>query len=135
MSSERRTYAPIPGRTNATSGLVVDAAIAVHTTFGPGLLESTYVKCLAHELRKRGAHVEEEVLLPIRYDGMRIDGAYRIDLLVNDEVVVEVKSVLLIHSVHQAQILSYLKLSGPRVGLLINFNVARLKDGIYRFAN
>jgi GxxExxY protein len=135
MAGARSAHAPIPDRTNATSGAVVDAAIAVHSTFGPGLLESTYVKCLAHELRKRGARVEEQVVLPIRYDGMEIGGAYRIDLLVNDEVVVEVKSVLQVHSVHQAQILSYLKLSGRRVGLLINFNVARLKDGIYRFAN
>ena len=135
MARGGKAYDPIPERTNATSGLVVDAAFAVHTTFGPGLLESTYVKCLAHELRKRGAHVDLQVPLPIWDDGMEIEGAYRIDLLVNDEVVVEVKSVLQIHCVHQAQILSYLKLSGRRVGLLINFNVARLKDGIHRFAN
>jgi GxxExxY protein len=135
MAGEWKRYEAIPERTNTTSALVVDTAIAVHRELGPGLLESTYFKCLVHALRKRGARVEVEVKLPIVYDGMEIESAYRIDLLVNDEVIVEVKSVSQIHPVHQAQILSYLKLSGRRVALMINFNVVLLKDGIYRFAN
>ena len=135
MPSARKTYEPIPEETNRTSGLVVDAAITVHTAFGPGLLESTYRKCLAQELRKRGARIDVELCLPIWYDGVEIDSAYRMDLLVNEEVIVEVKAVVLIHPVHQAQVLSYLKLSHKRVGLLINFNVVRLRDGIYRFVN
>lgn len=135
MADPRGAYEPVPEATNATSGSVVDAAIAVHTAFGPGLLESTYLKCLAQELRKRGARVDVEVALPVWYDGVEIDNAYRMDLLVNEDVIVEVKAVLQIHPVHQAQVLSYLKLSRKRVGLLINFNVVHLKDGIYRFVN
>lgn len=109
--------------------------MTVHTALGPGLLESTYLKCLAHELRKRGLHVDTQVELPIHYDGIVLDSAYRIDLLVENDVIVEVKSLSQIHSVHEAQVLSYLKLSRKRVALLINFNVVHLRDGIARFAN
>jgi GxxExxY protein len=128
-------HAPIPAPTNRTVAVVVDASMTVHTVLGPGLLESTYLTCLAYELRKRGLSVETQVELPIHYDGIVLDSAYRIDLLVDNEVVVEVKAVVHVHPVHEAQILSYLKLSRKRVGLLINFNVVHLRDGIARFVN
>jgi GxxExxY protein len=120
---------------NQVSGQVVDAAIKVHSVFGPGLLERPYQVCLAHELRKRGLRVRAEVPMPVRYDGVELDAAYRIDLLVEECVVVEVKSVAKILPIHEAQLLSHLKLSDHRVGLLINFNVTRLKDGIVRIVN
>ena len=120
---------------NLTSGMVVDGAVRVHTHFGPGLLESTYHVCLVHELQKRGLQVASHVELPVHYDGVVIDVGYRLDLLVNDHVVVELKAVDVLHAVHEAQLLSYLKLSKRKVGLLINFNVVRLKDGIVRLVN
>jgi GxxExxY protein len=107
----------------------------VHSELGPGLLESTYTACLQHELRKAGFKSDAQVGLPVVYDGVKLDLGYRIDLLVEDLVIVELKSVDAIAPVHQAQIISYLKLSGRSLGLLINFNVAHLKDGIKRFVN
>ena len=109
--------------------------MSVHTALGPGLLESAYEACLAHELRKRGRKVLGQVGLPIVYDGIGIDVGYRIDLLVDDLVVVELKTVEKLLPIHQAQLLSYLKLGHYRVGLLINFNVAHLKNGIKRMVN
>ena len=120
---------------NNITGQVVDAAMKVHTALGPGLLESAYEACLAHELRKRGFSIERQKEMPIEYDGILIDIGYRLDLLVNDKVVVELKAVSEVAPIHEAQILSYLKLGKKPVGLLINFNVRRLKDGIKRFAN
>lgn len=117
---------------NTVSGEVVGAAIKVHRALGPGLLESAYRTCMRHELSVRGLEVHEEALLPVRYDGLLIDAGYRIDLLVADIIVVELKTVVRLLPVHQAQLLSYLRLSGRSVGLLINFNVWRLKDGIKR---
>lgn len=117
---------------NTVSGEVVGAAIKVHRALGPGLLESAYRICMRHELSARGLEVHEEALLPVRYDGLLIDAGYRIDLLVADIVVVELKTVSRLLPIHQAQLLSYLRLSGRAVGLLINFNVWRLKDGIKR---
>lgn len=114
---------------------IVDAAMKVHTALGPGLLESVYEKCLAHELRKRGLKVETQVWLPVVYDGITIEGSYKIDLLVEDEVIVELKTVEAILPIHKAQLLSYLRLAKKQVGLLINFNVAHLKDGIRRIVN
>jgi GxxExxY protein len=105
----------------------------VHSALGPGLLESTYEACLAHELRKAGFDVRSQVELPVIYDGIRVDLGYRIDLLVNDAVIVELKCLEKIAPIHEAQILSYLKLSRKRVGLIINFHVRHLKDGIKRF--
>lgn len=122
-------------KVNEVSGEVVDAAMKVHSALGPGLLESTYEACLLHELRKRGRTVLSQVTLPVVYDDVRIDAGYRIDLLVDGLVVVELKAIEKILPVHQAQLLSYLKLGGYRVGLLINFNVPRLKDGIMRLVN
>jgi len=113
----------------------VDAAIKVHTVLGPGLLERAYQVCLAHELVKRELAVRSEVLMPVRYDGLELGVDYRIDLLVEECVIVEVKAVAMILSVHQAQLLSQLRFADRRVGLLINFNVPRLKDGIVRLVN
>ena len=120
---------------NEISGHVVDAAMKVHSALGPGLLESAYEACLKHELVKRGLQVEQQVNLPVIYDGVRIDVGYRLDLLVESEVIVELKAVEQLTRVHEAQLLSYLKLSGKKIGLLINFNVTRLKDGIRRMVN
>ena len=117
---------------NAISAQVIDAAIKVHSVLGPGLLEAAYQVCLAHELRKRALVVRREVLVPVRYDGVVLDISYRIDLLIEECIVVEVKAVAKIIPVHEAQLLSQLKLGDYRVGLLLNFNVIRLKDGIVR---
>lgn len=117
---------------NEVSGIVVDAAIKVHSALGPGLLESAYEACLAHELSKRGLTVESQKILPVIYDGIRLDVGYRLDLLVNDTVIVELKSVKEIADIHKAQLLSYLKLSGKPIGLLLNFNVVLMKNGIQR---
>ena len=102
---------------------------------GPGLLESTYEVCLVHELSKAGLNVRSQVALPVVYDGIRLEAGYRIDLLVEDSVIVELKAVESIHPIHEAQVISYLKLSGKKLGLLINFNVNLLKNGIKRLAN
>lgn len=115
--------------------MIVDAAMKVHSALGPGLLESAYETCLKHELLKRNLEVKSQVELPIVYEGIRLDAGYRIDLLVADSVVVELKSVEKIAPIHEAQLLSYLKLSDLQVGLLINFNVMHLKDGIKRMVN
>ena len=120
---------------NEVSGEVVDAAIRVHSVLGPGLLESAYEACLAHELRKRGLKVLAQVDLPVVYDGAIIDVGYRIDLLVEDCVIVELKAVEKVLPIHEAQLLSYLKLSGHKLGLLINFHVLHLKDGVKRMVN
>jgi len=117
------------------SGQVVDAAMGVHSTLGPGLLESAYQACLAHDLRKRNFHVVQQVPLPLIYDGVELDVAYRVDLLVQDLVIVEVKAITKIAPIHEAQLLSYLKLSDRRVGLLINFHELHLRDGIKRMVN
>ncbi len=117
------------------TGTVVDSAMRVHTALGPGMLESVYEKCLRHELVKRGLRVESQVWVPVIYDGVKIEGGYKIDLLVESDVVVELKVVEQILEVHKAQLLSYLKLSDKRVGLLINFNVVHLRDGIRRLVN
>ncbi|MGA2152301.1 MAG: GxxExxY protein [Geobacteraceae bacterium] len=117
---------------NEISGKIIALAMKVHTALGPGLLESTYEACLVHELKKAGLKVLSQVALPVNYDGETIELGYRIDLLVEDVIIVELKSVDKIIPLHQAQLMSYLKLSGNRLGLLINFNVLHLKDGIKR---
>jgi len=113
----------------------VDACIKVHRALGPGLLESAYQACLAHELRKRGLKVECEVLLPIQYDGLHIDAGYRIDMLVEGSVLVENKTVERLLPIHEAQLLTYLKLRDCRVGFLLNWNVPLMKQGIKRMVN
>ncbi len=120
---------------NIISEKIIGAAMQVHRTLGPGLLESTYEACLKYELEKRGLKVRSQVGLPVIYDGIKINLGYRLDLLVEDSVIVELKAVNQITPVHEAQLLSYLKLSGKRLGLLINFNVMLLKDGITRRIN
>jgi GxxExxY protein len=113
--------------------MVITAAMKVHSALGPGLLESAYELCLMHELRLAGVSVQAQVALPVVYHGVKLDAGYRIDLMVEDLVVVEIKTVDGILPVHKAQVISYLKLSGKSLGLLINFNVVHLKDGIKRF--
>ena len=125
---------PIPDQLNQTSGAIVNAAYAVHSQIGPGLLESVYEKCLAHAMRRRGLVVQRQVLLPIEFEGLRLSSGLRLDMLVNDSVVVEVKAVEALLPVHKAQLLTYLKLSQHRLGLLINFNVPLIKNGITRIA-
>jgi GxxExxY protein len=121
--------------TQQISHAVITAAMKVHTELGPGLLESTYTACLQYELCQAGICSATQVGLPVVYCGVKLELGYRMDLLVDDLVVVEIKSVDAIAPIHQAQILSYLKLSGKSLGLLINFNVVHLKDGIKRFVN
>ena len=114
----------------------LDAAFRVHSTLGPGLLESAYQACLTYELNKVGLNVATEVAVPIIYDGVKLtDVGYRIDILVGHELVVEVKSIEAVAPVHLSQLVSYLKLTDKRLGLLLNFNVERLRDGIYRRVN
>ena len=115
------------------SNRVIGCALEVHRTLGPGLLESTYEQCLAHELSLSDISFKFQLPLPVKYKGIKLDCGYRIDLLVNDELIVELKSVDQIMGIHQAQLLTYMKLSGAKVGLLINFNVEMLKSGIKRF--
>ena len=114
---------------------IVGAAIEVHRELGPGLLESTYEACMLFELAERGLRVERQKALPVVYRHVRIDCGYRIDLLVDDLVIVELKAVAELQPIHEAQLLSYLKLSGRHVGLLINFNVKLLKSGLRRLVN
>lgn len=114
---------------------VLGAALAVHRALGPGLLESAYEACLAHELIKLDLPFKRQVPVPIRYDGVELEIGYRLDLLVSDLVVVEIKAVERITDIHRAQIISYLKLGGYRLGYLLNFNVKMFKDGISRMAN
>jgi GxxExxY protein len=111
---------------------VVDSAVKVHTALGPGLLESAYQRCLIHELRRRGLKVESEIPIPIQYEGLAIDAGYRADLRVEELIIVENKAVDSIQPIHQAQLLTYLKLTGCPLGFLLNWNVARMKDGIRR---
>lgn len=120
---------------NELSGAVVDAAIRVHSALGPGLLESAYETCLAYELRERGLLVRTQVALPVVYKAIRLDVAYRIDLLVGECVIVELKTVSKLLSVREAQLLTYLKLSGHRLGLLLNFHVPLMREGIKRMVN
>lgn len=119
-------------RINQVTEAIIGAAIAVHRELGPGLLESAYEACLAYELAERGLAVERQKELPINYRGITVDCGYRIDLLVEGIVIVELKAVERLDPIHEAQLLSYLKLSGCRAGLLINFNVRLLKNGVRR---
>ncbi len=129
-----KTHQNIDPETNRISGEVVDAAFKVHFALGPGLLESVYEVCLIHKLSKKGLKVQKQVVLPIVFEEIRLDAGFRLDLLVEDKVVVEIKAIDNILPVHEAQLLTYLKLSGHELGLLINFNVPILKKGIKRIA-
>lgn len=132
IRSHRKPFAPIPERLDRIAHQIVDAASVVHSTLGPGLLETVYETCLAYELEKRGFSVRRQVDVPVRYGEVTIDAALRIDLLVEDVLVVEAKAVESLHPVHTAQVLTYLKLTDRRLGLLINFNVPLIRDGIKR---
>jgi GxxExxY protein len=125
---------PIPDYVNRASRIVVDAAYAVHSQLGPGLLESVYEKCLAHAIRRRGLIVQRQILLPIEFEELQIHSGLRLDMLVDNCLIVEVKAAEVILPVHRAQLLTYLKLSGHRLGLLLNFNVAMIRNGISRVA-
>jgi GxxExxY protein len=120
---------------NALTHKIIGAAIEVHRALGPGLLESAYEACLAFELAERGLKVEQQRPLPVTYKDVHLDCGYRLDLLVEEAVIVELKAVSELAPIHEAQVLSYLKLSGCKVGLLINFNVQVLKQGIRRLVN
>jgi GxxExxY protein len=128
----REDHAPLPPSVENAAKDVVDSAIAVHRALGPGLLESAYEACLAHELEKRGHSVLRQVALPLVYDTIKLEAGYRIDLIVDGSIILEVKAVDGIAPVHEAQLLTYLRLSQRRLGFLINFNVALLKQGIKR---
>jgi GxxExxY protein len=120
---------------NELSHQIIGCAIKVHTALGPGLLEHAYEECLFYELQLAGLHVSKQKALPLVYCEVKLDAGYRVDLLVENKVVVEVKAVDVLNDVHLAQVLTYLKLSKCKVGLLINFNVKSLKDGVKRLAN
>jgi GxxExxY protein len=120
---------------NEITGKIIGAAIEVHRLLGPGLLESVYEECLVLELSECKLHIERQLELPIRYRNKQLDVGYRVDLLVNQQVIVELKSVQKIESIHEAQLLTYLKLSAKRYGLLLNFNVPVMKQGIKRLLN
>jgi len=117
---------------NMLARKVVDAAFHVHENLGPGLLESVYEACLCHELNKRGVIFKQQVVLPIVYDGLEIEAGLRIDLWIDHKLIVELKAVEQLHEVHQAQLMTYMKLTETRLGLLINFNVPAIKQGIRR---
>jgi GxxExxY protein len=120
---------------NEISGAIVDSALLIHSEVGPGLLETVYEVLLAHELKERGFGVERQVPVSIQYRGIRFDEGYRLDLLVDDQVIVEIKSIEAILDVHKKQLLTYLRLKRKSLGLLLNFNVDLMKNGITRIAN
>lgn len=122
----------LPPGTNETTGLIVDAAFAVHSELGPGLLEAIYEECMLIELRQRNLKAKKQVGVPVVYKGQRTGTGFRVDLVVEDSIVVELKAVDTVLPVHTAQVLTYLKLTGHRLGLLINFNVTKIKHGIHR---
>ncbi len=126
-------FTELPRRTEELANELVDAAYSVHSVLGPGLLESIYERCLCHELSLREISFEHQVALPIAYKDLLIDGGLRLDLIVDRQIVVELKAVEKIVTVHRAQILTYMKLAGYRLGFLINFNVPKIKQGIERF--
>ena len=125
-------FEPIAAETKCVATQVMDAAFKVHRALGPGLLESVYEICLCHELAKQNIPFEKQLSLPVMYDGIRLDAGLRLDLLVADVVIVELKAVERMGPLYEAQLLTYLRLSGMRTGLLLNFNCAVLKDGIKR---
>jgi len=118
---------------DAQTSVIISAAIEVHRQLGPGLLEATYEACLCFELEQAGIQCAQEVPLPVVYKQIRLDCGYRIDITVEDDILLEIKSVERLMPIHEAQMLTYLRLSGRRIGLLMNFNATRLKDGLRRF--
>jgi GxxExxY protein len=120
---------------NEIGDIVLGGAMKVHSALGPGLLESAYEICLAHEITKQGLSIKQQVLLPVQYNGLKLDAGYRLDLLVHNKVIVELKAVEKLLPIHTAQLLSYLKLSQLALGYLLNFNVVHMRDGIKRVIN
>jgi GxxExxY protein len=129
----KRVVQPIPSEVERIGKVTLDAAFKVHTVLGPGLLESVYRTAMKHVIEKNGVQVETEVKLPIMFEGVKLESGLRIDMLVAKCVIVELKSVEKMNPVYEAQLLTYLRLSGVRLGYLINFNVPHLKDSIQRF--
>ncbi len=123
---------PLPDKVEGFAKTVVDAAYKVHKELGPSLLESVYQQCLVYELRKRGLQVSTEVKVPIYYDRIKLDSDLQLDVLVENEIIIELKAVNEFHPVHKAQLMTYLKLTTKRLGFLINFNVPLIKEGIKR---
>ena len=123
---------PISPEDERIAGLIVDSAFTVHKSLGPGLLESVYETCLCHELGKRSLSYERQVIVPLMYDGIKFSEGFRLDILVEERIICEIKSVEKMENVHLAQVLTYLKLTGNRLGFLINFNVPLIKNGIRR---
>lgn len=121
--------------TNELSSIIIGAAIEVHNTLGPGLLESVYEECLIHELREIGLEVKEQVVVPIHYKGTKIKSKLKVDLLVQDKIIVELKAVQELSPIHAAQLLTYLKISNYRLGWLFNFNELKIKNGLRRIIN
>jgi GxxExxY protein len=126
------SFAPVSLDVDRLAKEVVDAAFKVHSTLGLGLLESVYEICLTHELKKRGLEIQTQIAFPIVYDNVRLDAGLRIDLVVENQLIVEIKAVETMQPVFEAQLLTYLKLTKMRLGLLINFNASKIKDGIRR---
>jgi GxxExxY protein len=120
---------------NKLSEKIIGCAIEVHKLLGPGLLESAYEECLFYELKQTGLNVEKQKALPLVYKNVKLDVGYRLDLLVENKVIIEIKAVECLNDIHTAQVLTYLKISGCKLGLLMNFNVLRIKDGIKRLVN
>ena len=132
ITTEAQRHRELEDGKDPRTSPIIGAAIEVHRNLGPGLLESAYEECLCHELHLRGLDCKRQVLLPLLYKGLKLDCGYKIDLIVQDEVVLELKAVEKLLPVHEAQLLTYLKLTSKRVGLLINFNVPLLTQGIIR---
>jgi GxxExxY protein len=120
---------------NEIGNVIIAAAMKVHTALGPGLLEGAYEMCLVHELERREMVARQQVMIPVRYEDLVVENGYRIDLLVNDRVVIELKAIEAVLPVHRGQLLSYLRLGGFKLGYLLNFNVAHMRDGITRMVN
>jgi GxxExxY protein len=132
MHGEHRGRAPLPDETDRIGRAAIDAAFAVHSALGPGLLESVYEACLFEELTARGLAAERQVAIPVSYRNARLDVGFRLDLLVERSVIIEIKAIDALASIHTAQVLTYLKFANLRLGYVVNFNVGRLKDGLRR---
>jgi len=131
----QRNFNPIPEELDALGKLIVDAAYTVHKNLGPGLLEKVYEICLCHELTKRGLTFQRQIDIPVVYDGLVFDEGLRLDVLVENEIICELKAIEIVNPVWEAQVLSHLRLTNRRLGYLINFNVVNIGEGIRRFAN
>jgi GxxExxY protein len=122
-------------RENELAAIVIDCGLKVHRKLGPGLLESVYEECLHYEIKNKGLKIERQKILPVEYENIQLSSGYRLDLIVEDKLIIELKAVEDVHELHFAQLLTYLKLSKTKLGLLINFNVPLFKDGVRRVVN